>query len=108
ECRGAICTQGRPASGTTRPELRRCGTLSDRFGRLLPVPDHQARSVPVEEPSQRVAPGTHPLLAVRAGVHATTGDTDVLPRRSAVLPGSDLQLDPRRTSPATARVAVRP
>ena len=36
----------------------------------------------------------HPLLAVRPGVHAAAGHPDVLSRRSAVLPGPDLQLRP--------------
>ena len=61
----------------------------------LPVRHDQAGRLPVAQPPQRLAPGAHPLLAVRAGVRHAAGHPDVLPRRSAVLPGPDLQLGPR-------------
>src|SRR5919106_1030525 len=60
------------------------------------------------KPPERVASAAHPLLAVRPRVPGAARDADVLPRRPAVPVRSDLQLDPRRARPATARLGVRP
>ena len=82
-------------------------TLTDDDGDL-PVHHHQARRVSVGQPRQRLATGAHPLLGVRLGLHPAARHADVLPRRPAVLPGPDLQLDRRPGRAPTARRRLRP
>ncbi len=88
--------------------LQRPGSLRHRRERPLQLHHDQAGRLPVDEPRQRLATGTHPFLAVRHGIHAAPRDADVLPRRSDVLPGPDLQRGTRSsTSPHGQRLRLR-
>ena len=96
---GQVPPRQRPVAGNARPQLHRQRALPHRCGRHLSLHDDPSRRLPVGQPSQRLAPGPSALLLVRALVHPATGHPDVLPRRSAVLPGSDLQRGPRTVPP---------
>ncbi|CAA9235937.1 MAG: Protocatechuate 3,4-dioxygenase beta chain, partial [uncultured Blastococcus sp.] len=84
----------RQLAGAARPALRRGRPGGDGQPRPVRVPDDQTRRLPVGQPPQRVAACTHPLQPVRSGLHPAAGHPDVLPRRSAVRPGPDLQCHP--------------
>ena len=86
-------------AGHARPQLHRRRALPHRRRRHLPLHDDPPRRLPVGQPPQRLAPGPPALLPVRALVHPAAGHPDVLPRRSAVLPGSDLRRGPRAVPP---------
>src|SRR6266480_4302205 len=99
---------GRPPRAAG-PELHRCRPLRHRLRRQVPVRHDQAGLLPVAEPPERLAARAHPLLAVRPRLRAAPGHPDVLSRRSAVLPGPDLQLGARGgQGPADLPVRPRP
>ena len=72
-------------------------TVTDADGHLS-VHHRQARRLSLAQPRQRLAARAHPLLAVWPIVPDAARDADVLPWRSAVLPGPDLQRGERRTA----------
>ena len=94
-------------AGAARPELHRPGPHGHGRRRLVPVHDHPAGGLPVAEPRQRLAAGAHPLLAARPCVHAAARHADVLPGRSALLPGPDHERGARGRAAADG-VQLRP
>ena len=92
---GATAHDGDRTPAPLDPNFTGVGPLRDRRRGPLPVRHDQAGRLPVGQPPQRLAAGAHPLLAVRAGVRPAPGHPDVLPGRSALPLGPDLQLRPR-------------
>ena len=97
----------RQLAGNPRPQLHRRRALPHRHRRHATA-SRRSAPAPIRgatTPTHGVPPHLH-FSPVRPLVHAAAGHPDVLPRRSAVLPGPDLQLrpravPPRRSSPAT-------
>src|SRR5215217_2597960 len=106
--RRPLHSPGRQASCAARPQLRRRGQVPDRRRGPLPLRYGKARRLSLGQSPKRLAASPHPLLALRACLRHAAHNPDVLPRRSPVRAGPDLQLGARPRSPAAHDLDLRP